>query len=207
MIKGLCENIDPALFDSAAGMLEDLVQASASEFIHIIKVSAVAHGIKPLRVAGVSIMPDQEATAKKSDGKETFSGKCINSEMVLIYRAWKMGTHLSSHSNDAQLEMQFLLVLQKGVTFPLPILRLCGHRQGQIAAHAGGTFIKNVIITFLGLVRVQVEIVPLQINLSSNLVLSGFVQEFIDVAMAEYWATSSLTFDFGEIFMGDEIKR
>ncbi|CAO1632276.1 unnamed protein product [Parajaminaea phylloscopi] len=220
LVERLWEVIDPAIFDSVAGTLEDVMQASAPAFIHMIKVSAVAHGTTPLRVAGVRILPDQEAdyvtpkqpeNGKKDDESRTFSGTHINLEMALIYHAAKTGQSLSSRSKNARLEMQFFLGLRKVVTFPLPIWveikGFVGTVRARLQLTPEAPFIKNLTFTFLGLPRVQVEVVPLHVNLSNIPILSGFVQSSIDAAMAEYCAPSSLTLDVGEILMGDKIKR
>lgn len=47
ILQALWEVIDPAIFDTVAGTLEDVMQASAPNFIHSIKVSEVAHGLTP----------------------------------------------------------------------------------------------------------------------------------------------------------------
>lgn len=226
VLQGLWEVIDPALFESAAGTLEDVMQASAPAFIHMIKVSAVAHGTTPIRVAGVRILPDQEAehvvpdtdktkdkgsSGEQGDDSRTLSGTHINLELSLVYHAAKSGASLSSRSKNARLEMQFFLGLRKVVTFPLPIWveikGFVGTVRLRLQLTPDAPFIKNLTFTFLGLPRVQVEVVPLHINLSSIPFLAGFVQNSIDAAMAEYCAPSSLTLDVGEILMGDNIKR
>lgn len=68
-------------------------------------------------------------------------------------------------------------------------------------------FVKNLRVTFLGLPRVRVEVLPLKVNLADIPILSGFVQSSIEAALAEYCAPSSLTLDVGEILMGDSVKR
>ncbi|PWN20617.1 hypothetical protein BCV69DRAFT_282835 [Microstroma glucosiphilum] len=218
ILQGLWEVIDPAIFDTMAGTLEDVMQASAPSFIHGIKVSEVAHGKTPVRFAGIKILPDREAehVVPKSDGKDskdagTFSGTHINLEMSVIYHASSTARISTSFHNNARLMMSFWLGIKKVATVPLPvwveILGFVGTARARLQLTPEAPFVKNVTFTFMGLPRVHVEVVPMRINLSNIPLLSGFVQSSIDAALAEYCAPSSLTMDLGEILMGDSIKR
>lgn len=219
ILQSMWQVIDPALFDPAAGTLEDIMSASAPGFIHAIKVSEVAHGTIPIRIAGVKILPDSEAEhVTPKEGKDdhsksdrTYSGQHVNLEMAIIYHAPRDSTGLMRKHNNARLAMSFWIGVRKIATIPLPvwveIKGFVGTVRARLQLTPDTPFVKNLTFTFLGLPKVSIEVVPLKVNLTNIPVLSGFVQSAIDAALAEYCAPSSMTMDLGEILMGDSIKR
>ncbi|CAO1623887.1 unnamed protein product [Sympodiomycopsis kandeliae] len=228
IVKSLWEIIDPAIFDSMAGTLEDVMQASAPSFIHSIKVSEVSHGLTPIRIAGVKILSDREAdhvtppsdddaepnqdrNQNQSSSRRTYSGKHINLEMSVIYHASEGGANIISRRKNARLHMSFWLGVRKVATVPFPVVveikGFVGTVRARLQLTPAAPFIKNTTVTFLGLPRVAVEVIPLGVNLANVPYLSSFVQSSIDAAFNEYCAPSSLTLDVGEILMGDNIKR
>ncbi|CAO1629588.1 unnamed protein product [Jaminaea pallidilutea] len=208
------EAIDPAIFETIAGTLEDVMQASAPSFIHMIKVSEVAHGLTPFRIGGVRLLPDfedEEMGGKSEESNDSQTSKYINIELSLLYHASQTGVQIASRRKNARLVMQFYLGLRKFASFPLPIWveikGFVGTVRLRLQLTPEAPFIKNLTMTFVGLPRVQVEVIPLRVNLANIPILSGFVQSSIDAAMSEYVAPSSLTLDVGEILLGDNIKR
>lgn len=224
IVKSLWHIIDPAIFDSMAGTLEDVMQASAPHFIHSIKVSEVSHGLTPLRITGLKVLPDREAehvvpsdgnddgkNDNQSSSKRTLSGQHVNLELSVIYHASGTGPDIASRRRNARLMMQFWLGVRKVATVPFPVVvdikGFVGTVRMRLQLTPEAPFIKNTTVTFLGLPRVAVEVIPLRVNLANIPVLSGFVQSSIDAAFSEYCAPSSLTLDVGDILMGDNIKR
>lgn len=154
---------------------------------------------------------DGQPGENKGATSPTKSGKHINIEAAVIYHAAATGPAVASRRKNARLVMQFWLGVRKVATFPLPvwveIKGFVGTVRARLQLTPEAPFIKNLTVTFLGLPRVSVEVVPLKVNLANIPVLSGFVQSSIDAALSEYCAPSSLTLDVGEILMGDSIKR
>ncbi len=94
---------------------------------------------------------------------------------------------------------------------PLPvwveIKGFVGRVRARVQLTSDPPFIKNVTITFCGLPRVGIEVVPLHINTSQIPFLSSFIESSIDAAVGEFVMPSSLTLDVGDMLMGDNIKR
>lgn len=70
-------------------------------------------------------------------------------------------------------------------------------------------FVKNITFSLMGLPYHSISAVPLHEllpNVVSLPLIGGFVQKSIDVAMAEYVAPRSMTFDVGELISGDGRK-
>jgi Ca2+-dependent lipid-binding protein len=68
----------------------------------------------------------------------------------------------------------------------------------------------NLTLTFLGVPKVEVSVVPLSKHLPNVLdlpLVSGFVQSAIAAAANEYVAPKSLTLNLAQILMGDGVKK
>lgn len=99
VMRGLWEVMDPAIFEAAAGTLEDVMQASAPAFIHQIKVVDLNHGLTPIRVAGVKAEYVQPSKTDSGDGDgDASSGELMSKHLACSTR---MPLTIPSHRRQA----------------------------------------------------------------------------------------------------------
>lgn len=68
-------------------------------------------------------------------------------------------------------------------------------------------FLGNVSISFVGLPRVSLDVVPLKLSLAEIPGLSGIIQSSVDSALEMYTLPKKLELNLGEMLVGDGIKR
>ncbi|SJX63250.1 uncharacterized protein SRS1_14074 [Sporisorium reilianum f. sp. reilianum] len=235
ILEALWAVMNPELFSSLGGTLEDVMQASIPSFIHSVKVEDMAQGSTPLRITGLRILPDGQVSgivkemrrkrdqrlseakeADKQDGRvqdEVDQGEhYVNLELGFVYRArpTSNGVGGGKHRN-AHLLIKFWLGARKLLMLPLPvwveIKGFVGKVRARVQLTSDPPFVKDVTLTFCGLPRVGIEVVPLHINTSHIPFISSFIESSIDAAVGEFVMPSSLTLDVGEMLMGDNVKR
>ena len=96
ILESLWSVMNPELFSSLGGTLEDVMQASIPGFIHSVKVEDLAQGSTPIRITGLRILPDEHAEHLKKD---------MHKERVEKRKKEKQ-VHLPVHDNGAQLTGQ-----------------------------------------------------------------------------------------------------
>ncbi|GAC97607.1 hypothetical protein PHSY_005193 [Pseudozyma hubeiensis SY62] len=67
ILEALWSVMNPELFSSLGGTLEDVMQASIPSFIHSVKVEDLAQGSTPIRITGLRILSDAHAGSLASD--------------------------------------------------------------------------------------------------------------------------------------------
>lgn len=243
ILDALWSVMNPDLFSSLGGTLEDVMQASIPGFIHSVKVEDLAQGSTPIRITGLKILPDNhvgnlkegmrketkerrkqenrvslpvddkkaKAIEDQMQDEEELGEHYVNLELGVVYRARPTTNGVGGKSQNAHLLIKFWIGARKLLMLPLPvwveIKGFVGKIRARVQLTSDPPFIKNVTITFCGLPRVGIEVVPLHINTSHIPFLSSFIESSIDAALGEFVMPSSLTFDLGEILMGDNIKR
>ncbi|EST05302.1 C2 domain protein [Kalmanozyma brasiliensis GHG001] len=247
ILEALWSVMNPELFSSLGGTLEDVMQASIPAFIHSVKVEDLAQGSTPIRITGLRILPDdnvdnlvkgmreermRRATAENPDQQEhrqsTKSNEEINHEQQtheeeekaehyvnleigFVYRARPTSNGVGGKSRNAHLLIKFWIGARKLLMIPLPvwveIKGFVGKVRARVQLTSDPPFVKDVTITFCGLPRVGIEVVPLRINTSNIPFISSFIESSIDAAIGEFVMPSSLSMDVGEMLMGDNIKR
>ena len=247
ILEALWSVMNPELFSSLGGTLEDVMQASIPSFIHSVKVEDLAQGSTPLRITGLRILPDdhvrslvkgmqsekdrREAEEKGGESKDGQPNSqtdleyerqmedrgrngehYVNMELGFVYRARPSSNGVGGgKSRNAHLLVKFWIGARKLLMVPLPvwveIKGFVGKVRARVQLTSDPPFIKDVTITFCGLPRVGIEVVPLHINTSHIPFISSFIESSIDAAVGEFVMPSSLTLDVGEMLMGDNIKR
>ncbi|SPC65915.1 uncharacterized protein UHOD_04743 [Ustilago sp. UG-2017b] len=67
ILESLWSVMNPELFSSFGGTLEDVMQASIPGFIHSVKVEDLAQGSTPIRITGIRILPDDRVDSLRKD--------------------------------------------------------------------------------------------------------------------------------------------
>ncbi|KAJ1026569.1 hypothetical protein NDA13_003946 [Ustilago tritici] len=67
ILESLWSVMNPELFSSLGGTLEDVMQASIPGFIHSVKVEDLAQGSTPIRITGIRILPDDRVDSLRKD--------------------------------------------------------------------------------------------------------------------------------------------
>lgn len=67
ILDSLWSVMNPELFSTLGGTLEDVMQASIPGFIHSVKVEDLAQGSTPVRITGLRILPEDHVESLKQD--------------------------------------------------------------------------------------------------------------------------------------------
>lgn len=73
ILEALWSVMNPELFSSLGGTLEDVMQASIPSFIHSVKVEDLAQGSTPIRITGLRILPDEKVGSLARDMRQETS--------------------------------------------------------------------------------------------------------------------------------------
>lgn len=84
---------------------------------------------------------------------------------------------------------------------------LVGIAKVRLELTSSSPFLGEMQLSFLGLPRVSVDIVPLSLSLAKVPGLGHLIQSSIDSALRLYTSPETLTVNIGEALMGDGIKR
>ncbi|KAG8702280.1 hypothetical protein FRC08_003588 [Ceratobasidium sp. 394] len=208
VLKGLWPRIDPDLFVSAVDMLEDVMQASMPRVVHAIRVSDLGQGSVAPRITGIRALPPR----KGDDGEE--EKEHVNLELSFAYHALPSGASASSKAGNAHIVVDFFVGARGffGVQVPVwvEISGVIGTARARLELMPNPPFIKIGVVTLLGLPRISISVVPLHQRLTNimNLPLvSTFISNSLNTAVAEYVAPKSLKLDVQRLISGDDVKR
>ncbi|CDS01796.1 hypothetical protein, partial [Sporisorium scitamineum] len=160
ILEALWSVMNPELFSSLGGTLEDVMQASIPSFIHSVKVEDLAQGSTPLRITGLRILPDDqpddqgELDHEYQVQDEVDQGEhYVNIELGFVYRArpTSNGVGGGKHRN-AHLLIKFWLGARKLLMLPLPvwveIKGFVGKVRARVQLTSDPPFVKDVTFTF-----------------------------------------------------------
>jgi len=222
--------INPEMFQPAADTLEDIMQASVPpSIIENVKVSGISQGANPIRILSMRTLPDATSskknplnanqsdseTQKKRKEREQENdpdSKYYNLEPSFAYHALK-ATGVASKAQNIHLEIAFYLGVRGLFGVPLPIFAELSGMVGTVRLRFQMTpnppFIKNLSLTFMGLPKISVSVVPMTqrgINVLNLPLISNFVNYAVGAALDEYVAPKSLSLDVGKMIEGDTVQ-
>ncbi|KAJ6263025.1 Tricalbin-1 [Drechslerella dactyloides] len=223
--------INPEMFQPAADTLEDIMQASVPpSVIENVKVSGISQGSNPIRILSMRTLPD--ATSKKTnplnaeqseaetqrkrkerEQEDDPNSKYYNLEASFAYHALK-ATGVASKAQNIHLEIAFYLGVRGLFGVPLPIFAELSGIVGTVRLRFQMTpnppFIKNLSMTFMGLPKISVSVVPMTqrgINVLNLPLISNFVNYAVGAALDEYVAPKSLSLDVGKMLEGASVQQ
>ncbi|KAK6543529.1 hypothetical protein TWF694_000275 [Orbilia ellipsospora] len=223
--------INPEMFQPAADTLEDIMQASVPpSIIENVKVSGISQGSNPIRILSMRSLPDATSTEKnplnadQSDAEtrkkrkqreqeDDPDSKYYNLEASFAYHALK-ATGVASKAQNIHLEIAFYLGVRGLFGVPLPIFAELSGIVGTVRLRFQMTpnppFIKNLSMTFMGLPKISVSVVPMTqrgINVLNLPLISNFVNYAVGAALDEYVAPKSLSLDVGKMLEGAAVQQ
>ncbi|KAF3263373.1 hypothetical protein TWF192_005654 [Orbilia oligospora] len=223
--------INPEMFQPAADTLEDIMQASVpASVIENVKVSGINQGSNPIRILSMRSLPDaaskntnplnaqqsEAETLKKQKEREQEddpNSKYYNLEASFAYHALK-ATGVASKAQNIHLEIAFYLGVRGLFGVPLPIFAELSGIVGTVRLRFQMTpnppFIKNLSMTFMGLPKISVSVVPMTqrgINVLNLPLISNFVNYAVGAALDEYVAPKSLSLDVGKMIEGTAVQQ
>ncbi|CAE6406868.1 unnamed protein product [Rhizoctonia solani] len=208
LLKGLWPCIDPDLFTSVVDMLEDVMQTSMPRIVHSIRVSDLGQGSVAPRITGIRALP-----LRRTDEGD-IQGEHVNLEISFAYHANPSGASASSKAQNAHIVVDFFVGARGffGVQIPVwvEISGAIGTARARLELMPDPPFIKTAVVTLLGLPRISISVVPLHQRLTNimNLPLvSTFISNSVNTAVAEYVAPKSLKLDVQRLISGDDVKR
>jgi len=116
----------------------------------------------------------------------------------------------TSRGQDARI--LFLFQIKLGPTamqLPVKVVLngLVGIAHIRLELTNSSPFLGDMALSFVGLPRVSLDIVPLKLSLAEVPGLSGLIQSSVDSALEMYTLPKSLPLNLGEMMVGDGIKR
>lgn len=93
------------------------------------------------------------------------------------------------------------------LTGPISKLGLVGIAKIRLELTSSSPFLGEMQLSFQGLPRVSVDIIPLSLSLTKVPGLGNLIQSSIDSALRLYTSPATLNIDIGDALMGDGIKR
>ncbi|KAF3937899.1 Tricalbin-1 [Dactylella cylindrospora] len=230
MIGTVWQLINPEMFQPAADTLEDIMQASVPpSVIENVKVSGISQGSNPIRILSMRTLPDAasekknplnaqqseaetEKKRKQREQEDDPDSKYYNLEASFAYHALK-ATGVASKAQNIHLEIAFYLGVRGLFGVPLPIFAELSGIVGTVRLRFQMTpnppFIKNLSLTFMGLPKISVSVVPMTqrgINVLNLPLISNFVNYAVGAALDEYVAPKSLSLDVGKMIEGDGVQ-
>ncbi|KAL8941583.1 MAG: hypothetical protein Q9211_001766 [Gyalolechia sp. 1 TL-2023] len=201
--------VNPELFTSLADTVEDVMQASLPKPVRMISVDDLGQGNEAFRVLGIKWLPAGDAEkdvsasgqaqgsvqSRRSDRRDPETGS-INTDAD----AHPHGKRRMSADPDPSSKGQALpegMEAEEGNFFNV---ELC----------PDPPFVALCTFTLLGQPKVELSCVPLTrkgLNIMNLPLVSSFVQDSIDAALAEYVAPKSLTLDLKRMLVGDDFKK
>ncbi|TKY85505.1 hypothetical protein EX895_005667 [Sporisorium graminicola] len=151
IVEALWSVMNPELFSSLGGTLEDVMQASIPSFIHSVKVEDLAQGSTPLRITGLRILPDGQVNGMVEDARKKRAQRLsnekqagdqdesdieqqkeqddvdqsehyVNLELGFVYRARPTSNGVGGGKHrNAHLLIKFWLGARKLLMLPLPV--------------------------------------------------------------------------------------
>ncbi|GAB1526060.1 hypothetical protein RhiTH_009226 [Rhizoctonia solani] len=207
-LKGLWPSIDPGLFTSVIDMLEDVMQASMPRIVNSIRVSDLGQGSVAPRITGIRALP----LRRTEEGD--IQGEHVNLELSFAYHANPSGASASSKAQNAHIVVDFFVGARGffGVQIPVwvEISGAIGTARARLELMPNPPFIKTAVVTLLGLPRISISVVPLHqhfTNIMNLPLVSTFISNSVNTAVAQYVAPKSLKLDVQRLISGDDVKR
>ncbi|KAJ7733266.1 hypothetical protein DFH07DRAFT_845937 [Mycena maculata] len=200
LLHSLWPIVNPAMFASAADMLEDALQASLPRAIHGVRVADIGQGSEALRIIGIrSLEPADGAGASAEDGD------FVNLEVAVAYRTRPRGTGLKARSGNPHMLLQFWIA--GGIVIPVwvEITGILATARTRIQLMPNPPFLSAMTLTLLGQPKVALKCTPLAqgfLNVMDVPGLSGWLQKAIDAAVGAYVAPRSLNLDLKTMLSG-----
>ncbi|CAE7233874.1 unnamed protein product [Rhizoctonia solani] len=208
LLKGLWPRIDPDLFVSIVDMLEDVMQASMPRIVHSIRVSDLGQGSVAPRITGIRALPPR----RTDEG--SVQDDHVNLEFSFAYHANPSGASASSKAQNAHIVVDFFVGARGffGVQIPVwvEISGAIGTARARLEMMPDPPFVKTAVVTLLGLPRISISVVPLYqrfTNIMNLPLVSTFISNSVNTAVAEYVAPKSLKLDVQRLISGDDVKR
>ncbi|KAJ1302770.1 hypothetical protein OPQ81_003079 [Rhizoctonia solani] len=207
-LRGLWPHINPDLFVSMVDMLEDVMQSSMPRIVHSIRVSDLGQGSVAPRVTGIRALP-----LRRTDEGD-IQDKHVNLELSFAYHANPSGASASSKAQNAHIVVDFFVGARGffGVQIPIwvEISGAVGTARARLELMPDPPFVKTAVVTLLGLPRISISVVPLHqhfTNIMNLPLVSTFISNSVNTAVAEYVAPKSLKLDVQRLISGDDVKR
>ncbi|KZT54274.1 hypothetical protein CALCODRAFT_557073 [Calocera cornea HHB12733] len=204
--------LNPDIFSYLIDMLEDVMQASVPGIVHSVRISDMGLGITPLRIVSIRSLPDAEGAAEQETEDER--GTHINLEFSFAYRAAPSGSDVQSKAQNAHLLVEFFLGLKglAGVAMPVwvEIRGVIGTGRARLQLDGNPPFAKDCTVTLLGLPQIDIAATPMSqkfANVMNLPVISTFIENSINTAVAEYVAPKHLVLNLKQLLSGDDIKK
>ncbi|CAE6476050.1 unnamed protein product [Rhizoctonia solani] len=208
LLKGLWPRIDPDLFISVVDMLEDVMQASMPHIVHSIRVSDLGQGSVAPRITGIRALPPRRTD--EGDIQDDH----VNLELSFAYHANPSGASASSKAQNAHIVVDFFVGARGffGIQIPVwvEISGAIGTARARLELMPDPPFVKTAVVTLLGLPRISISVVPLHqhfTNIMNLPLVSTFISNSVNTALAEYVAPKSLKLDVQRLISGDDVKR
>ena len=184
-------------------MLEDSMQATLPKLVHGVRVAEVGQGAEAMRLLGVRWLDAGAATREMKE-----EGDFAHMEVAVAYRAKdvKRG-RLKDRSTNIHMLLQFWVAGGIKVPVWVDVTGFLATTRVRFQLTPNPPFLSTMVITFLGLPKVDLKCTPLTkgfVNVMDVPGLSGWIQKSIDAAMQEYVAPRSLTLDLKTLLMGRE---
>ncbi|KAJ5267895.1 hypothetical protein N7478_010703 [Penicillium angulare] len=228
--------VNPDLFASLADTLEDSMQASLPKLVNMINVEDLGQGSEAPRILGVRWIPS-DANGRSASGSEKGNdkpnqytkdepqrgheqslmkvveaeeGDFVSLEVAFAYKARPAGRNLSAMAENAHL---FLAIyLAAGIHLPIwvEIQGIVGMLRLRLQLTPDPPFLAQSTFTFMGQPKVNLSCMPVfkhGLNIMNLPIISSFVQNSVDAAMANYVAPKSLTLDLKDMVMAEDFKK
>ncbi|KAL5640344.1 hypothetical protein ACGC1H_007571 [Rhizoctonia solani] len=207
-LKGLWPRIDPDLFISVVDMLEDVMQTSMPRIVHSIRVSDLGQGSVAPRITGIRALPPRRTDEGNVQNDH------VNLELSFAYHANPSGASASSKAQNAHIVVDFFVGARGffGVQIPVwvEISGAIGTARARLELMPDPPFVKTAVLTLLGLPQISISVVPLHqhfTNIMNLPLVSTFISNSVNTAVAEYVAPKSLKLDVQRLISGDDVKR
>ena len=203
--------VNPALFNSVADMLEDVMQGSLPKLVKGVRVADFGQGNESMRILGVRWLEAGDA-AEDKHGMSGEEGDFANFEIAVAYRARPGKQSASSgglrrRSQNAHLLIEFWTA--GGLRLPVwvEVKGFLATMRVRFQLTPNPPFLSLATITFLGQPKVKVSCVPMAKNFLNVMDLpfvDTYLQKSIDEAVGMYVAPRSLTLDLKTLLTGRE---
>ncbi|CAE6440898.1 unnamed protein product, partial [Rhizoctonia solani] len=134
--------------------------------------------------------------------------------LSFAYHANPSGASASSKAQNAHIVVDFFVGARGffGVQIPVwvEISGAIGTARARFELLPDPPFVKTAVVTLLGLPRISISVVPLHqhfTNIMNLPLVSTFISNSVNTAVAEYVAPKSLKLDIQRLISGDDIKR
>lgn len=145
-----------------------------------------------------------------AEGLEAEEGDFVNMEVAYAYRARSSKRTMKERAKDMHLYMAFYLPSNIKVPIWVDLRGIVGTMRLRLQLCPDPPFFSLCTLTFLGQPKVELSCTPLSkhaLNIMDIPLISNFVQNAVDAAMAQYVAPKSLNLDLKDMLAGDDFKK